>query len=341
MISTFSRGGANLTKMTRWVTLVAAMWCASSVFGQGPPQSTELRVSGSRVLSVSTFAAFDRAQCDAGGNLYYRPVAGNLNDSNTVVRIDTHTETTMTYGLPSELNGKAPLMDFSVTPSGRVWFLNQLPSIEYIVLGLGADGTVGSRIPLLTPDKMFPTAFKVADDGIILVAGYYVESAPKKLQGMPYLALFDQDGNLRKTLGSPDLDTIDLAAAAKGPTDAGIASGSDGNFYIVQCDRILVISEWGSVIGHLTFVKPEEGLIAQRLLYGDGFLSLELDAIGQDRAVHPEFLVLYSATGATYAWYKPSEDLVKSNPACFYGRSGYLFTAADHRKFKLLSVPLR
>jgi hypothetical protein len=330
----------NQTKMTRWVTLVAAMWCASSVFGQRP-LPTELRVSGSRVLSVSTFATFDRAQCDAGGNLYYRPVAGSLNDSNTVVRIDAHGETTTTYSLPSELNGKAPLMNFNVTRSGRVWFLNQLPSIEYVVLGLGADGKVDSRIPLNTPDKMFPTAFRVADDGIILVAGYYVETASKKLQGKPYLALFDRDGNVRKTLGSPDLDTIDLAAAAKGPTDAGIASGSDGNFYVVQRDRILVISEWGNVIGHLTFVKPEEGLIAQRLLYGDGFLSLELDAIGQDHAVHPEFLVLYSATGATYAWYKLSEELVKSNPACFYGRSGYVFTTAEHHKFKLLAVPLR
>jgi hypothetical protein len=228
-----------------------------------------------------------------------------------------------------------------VTASGHVWLLDQTEGGGYVVFGFDSTGRMSSRIPLDTPSGMFENWFKVADDGIILVAGYYADVAPKETQGKPYLALFDQNGTVRKTLGSDDLDRVDLTAASKGPVEGDVASGPDGNFYILQRNDILVISEWGDIVRRVKFVRPENDVLAQRLELADGFLSLSFDKIDKDRSVHTEFLVLHSANGAAFALYKPSAELAKSIPRCFRGRAGYLFSAGQNGRIKLLSASLR
>jgi hypothetical protein len=186
------------------------------------PQPTMLRVTDSHSLSVPGFMSFDRPQCDGKGNLYFRPVAatGRFSDSVSILRIDLKTETPTKYDLPLEVAAKFSSVAFSVTNSGRVWLLEQDPSDEYAAFGFDSNGKMSTSVHLRTPAKLLATWFRVADDSTVLVAGHFTDEAPKEMQGKPYLAIFDKNGNLRKTLGSPDLDSVDLDAASQGPMGA-------------------------------------------------------------------------------------------------------------------------
>lgn len=275
--------------MRGWLLCSILIVCGAS-WGQEARQiqATELRLSDSHQLSVPAFMAFGKGVCYGDGNLYYRPVSatGTFRTSVTIMRLNPKTEMPTLYDLPSELADKVSPIEFSVTVSGRVWLLDQTQGGEYVVFGFDSTGRMSSRIPLDTPSGMFENGFKVADDGVILVAGYYGDVAPKEMQGKPYLALFDQNGAVRKTLGSDDLDRVDLTAAAKGPVEGDVASGPDGNFYILQRNDILVVSEWGDIVRRMKFVWPENdvwrGSWSWRMV-SSPFHSIKL--IGIDRCI--------------------------------------------------------
>jgi hypothetical protein len=329
--------------MRCWLFSAILIFCGVSS-GQEPTQlqPTELRLADSHQLTMPSFMSFGPEQCDSDGNLYFRPVAasGIFNDSTTLLRLNPKTELPTLYDLPSDLVGKMAPIDYNVTHSGHVWLLVQVfGSNEYVVLGFDSNGKVRSRIPIGAPSKIHLEWFNVADDDIILLAGYYGDLAPKEMQGRPFLALFDQNGNVRKTLASDELNAVDLDAASKGPVEGGVASGSDGNFYVLQRGEILVISEWGQIVRRMKFVLPEQGMQGERIELADGFVSIHFVRLDKNnRTVRSDFLVLYSATGAPYALYTRSEELEKSLPICYLGRSGYLFQASDHGRVKLLTV---
>jgi hypothetical protein len=307
------------------------------------PQPTMLRVTDSHSLSVPGFMSFDGPQCDGKGNLYFRPVAatGRFSDSVSILRIDLKTETPTKYDLPPEVAAKFSSVAFSVTNSGRVWLLEQDPSDGYAAFGFDSNGKMTTSVHLRTPAKLLATWFRVADDSTVLVAGHFTDEAPKEMQGKPYLAIFDKNGNLRKTLGSPDLDSVDLDAASQGPMGGDVALGTDGNFYLLQRDNILVISEYGEIVRQMKFARPGNDAFGDGLELADGFLSIRFVTIDKDHSVHTQFLVLYAANGANYALYGGSDELGKTSPLCFTGRSGYLFEMNDHGRIKLLTEALR
>jgi hypothetical protein len=213
----------------------------------------------------------------------------------------------------------------------------------YVVFGFGSKGETVSRTALNVPPEMLETWFAVADDGVILVAGHYDDPAPKDMLGKPYLAIFDQDGNVRKILGSDVLDSEAVSDGTTGPEEGGVASGPDGNFYVLKRSEILVVSEWGDVVRRMKLPRPDDGTLALRLELAEGLVSTDLVRIDKDRSVHDQFLVLYSANGTPYGLYRAGTELTKSIPACFMGRSGYVFERAPgpSHKTQLITVLLR
>jgi hypothetical protein len=306
------------------------------------PQLTVLKVTDSHALSTPAFMFFGPTQYDGEGNLYFRPIAasGRFNDSATILRINVKTETPTLYDLPSELATKVARMEYSVSTAGRVWQLFQEPGGDYVAIVFDSNGKMSSSIHLSTPAGFFANWFKVTDDSTVLVAGHFTEDAPKEMQGKPYLGIFDKNGNLRKVLGSPDLNSVDLAAAAQGPVEGDVAFGADGNFYFLQRDHILVISGYSLIVRQMMFTRPDNDALALRLKSADGFLSIGLVKIDKDRSTHSEFLVLYAANGAPYALYRGSDE-PKGVPVCFLGRSGYFFSRSDHHRLVLLTEALR
>jgi len=327
------------------LVLFSLLLVPAALRGQGPQQvqPTELRSAGSISLSVPPFVSFGRPQCDGDGDLYFRPIpgSGRYRDSDTVVRINPKSEWPTLYNLPSEVAAEVAPIEAAVTHSGQVWLLAQeLKTNLYLVVGFNSDGSMASRFALKTPLSLLAKWFSVADDGVILISGYYPDFAPRELQGESYLALFDQSGSLRKALSAKDLDAVDLDAASKGPVAGGVAAGNDGNFYVLQRNKILVVSEWGDIVRRESYQSPTSDGIPAGLSFADGLLSLEFDRIDKG-SVHHDFLVLYSATGAIFSWNRPSAELARSIPLCFTGRGGYLFETVDKGKIDLLTVPLR
>lgn len=327
----------------RFVCAVTLVCCAGgAAFAQSgmPNFPTILRASGERVLPLSShFMSAGATQCDADGNLYVRPEFGSFDNSSSVVRINVAKGTTVGYPLPKELGPSRAFIDFSVTQSGKVWALVQQEDESYVVARWDENGAIDARVALHPPAHMFAERLSVADDGIILVGGVYTESASKELQGQEFLAVFDQTGNLRRSIERKDLDEHDISSGIYGGWDSGATAATDGNFYVIQRGRILVVSEWGTVVKQMKFDAIVE-TTAHDIRYGDGLLSLELDRTDKNHAVHFEFLIFYAATGEVYSWNRLADE-TKGLPACFLGRSGYSLLNGIGGQVKIVNVPLR
>lgn len=305
-----------------------------------PIEPTILRVSTSQSLNVPVSSSL-KTVCDGDGNLYYRllPANNSYNDS-IVMRLDVHTQTPTLYVQPAEFVGKAALTDFVVTPSGGVWFLDEMKEGGHTVLGFDSDVAVTSRAHLDTPVGLLLNSFRVATDGTILVGGFFTKYAAKELQGKGYLGLFDKSGKLRKELGKEVMNDVDFAAVSTNLLEGAAASGSDGNFYFLQGAEILVISEYGEVVRRIKIQRPDKESSASKVDLSDDLLSVEFLKSDKDGVLHAEFLVLQTATGQPFGLYKPSEDL-GDDCICFSRRNGYLFSRLENGKVQLLSARLR
>jgi hypothetical protein len=329
--------------LLRAACLAAVVCCAGGgAFAQSgmPNFPTNLRSSGETHLPLSSnFMADGQSQCDSRGNIYLRPIYSRVNDSSGVVRIDPTNGTTTGYPFPKDFGPSRAIFGFSVTRSGKVWALVEQEDETYIAARWNENGEVDARVVLRPPLHMFALTFAVADDGIILVGGIFSEQAEKKLQGQEFLAVFDQTGNVRNVVEAKELETHDISSGVLGEFDMGATAATDGNFYVLQHGRVLVVSEWGALVRQIKFDSIVDNT-ARAIRYGDGLLSLELDNVDKQHQVHPQWLVLYAGTGDVYGWYRLAEDL-KGLPECFLGRAGYSFMASEDKKMKILNVPLR
>jgi hypothetical protein len=79
---------------------------------------------------------------------------------------------------------------------------------------------------------------------------------------------------------------------------------------------------------------------AHDIRYGDGLLSIEMDRVDKDHAVHFELVVLNAGTGDVYSWYRMADE-TKGLPACFFGRAGYSLLNGIGGQVKIVKVPLR
>jgi len=326
-------------------SLIIATFLASLSGGAALPQSapaepTILRESSVQKLDVPSFSSWDATPCDSHGNLYYRPVPPNNDYNASVLReLDPKSQFPTVFQLPTSLATTSALMYVSVAASGRVRFLNQLKNLKYAVFGFDDDAQFKSEADLELPDEMRPNRFLVAEDGVILVGGYYPKSAPKQLQGKTYLALFEKDGKLRKEITGANLTDLDLAAAAGKMIEAVTAVGPEG-FYYLQGQEILVISEWGELVRHINVKRPRGTTGALRMDISEGLISIEFYEKDEKGFLKPTFLVLDASSGDVYGLYKPSDDL-GTVVVCFTRAKGYVFSRTVDGKINLLTAALR
>lgn len=320
--------------------LLLVAW-AGAVAGV-PLQPTTLLVSSTHKLNVPAFSSYDHPKCDQDENIYYRPVLMRTAYSTSVLmRLEISTETPTLYQPPSELAGQAAFMEFAVTPSGRVWFLDQMKDGTYTIYGFNDSGDMDSQIPLKLPKDFSADRFEVAEDGVSLVGGFFTEEAGKDLSGRQFLTIVDKNGRARKTIDTSRFTRLDLSSLGLAAAGNPVVSGPDGNFYYLEEGKILVISEWGDLVREMSFQPPEDSTAANMEL-SDGLLSIEFDKKlpGDDNRLQPRFLVLQSATGAPFAFYAPPEEIGTSD-LCFTRTSGYLFQKIEDGKLTLLSAALR
>src|ERR1700722_3470031 len=104
-------------------------------------EPTVLKAAGSRTLGVPDISA-DDLKCEGTGHVFYRLTRPDfsMNDS-IVMKLDLKSETPTLFEQPSDYLGKANLIDFSVTPSGRVWYLDEMKEGgAHVAVGYDSDG---------------------------------------------------------------------------------------------------------------------------------------------------------------------------------------------------------
>ena len=307
-------------------------------------QATELRVTGTHLLSVPAFSSWGQAQCDDAHGLYYRPVISGVGpNSSVVMKLDWKSEAPTVYKLPPELGQqRTALMDFFVIPSSHVSFLDQMQDGHYTILTFDSDGDMSSKVDLQILEGLLLDRFAVAEDGVAPVGGFFPKGAAKDLQGHQYLGIVDRLGKERRRFESDALKKLNLVVDAATTIGNPVVAGNDGNFYYVEGNKVLVISEWGDVVRDMSFDSPSVNAFPVSVALSDGLLSLQFNEKDKSdpHLLRPEFLVLETATGAPFALYRPSDEL-GTVCLCFSRSEGYLFQKIKNGKLNLLTAELR
>jgi len=307
------------------------------------PQTKILRISSSKKLNVPLFSTWDRVESDSHGDLYFRPVASNNNyGTSEIIKLNISSEAPTVYQIPSELGEASALVSFSVTASGNVWFLNEMKKTgSFVVLGFDSSGQMTSQTNLDVPKRLMANRFLVAEDGIILVGGFFGQDAAKELQGKGYLSVFDKAGTVRKDLGKDWLKDVGLTTVSTKMIENGATTGQDGNFYFLEGNDIIVISEWGEVVRHIKIQRPPKASDALGMDFSEGLLSIQFYEKDADGLLRSTFVVIESSTGEPYGVYTPSEELGEAVVG-FSRRNGYLFShPTPDGKILLLYAQLR
>jgi hypothetical protein len=323
-----------------WMLAVALLFVSGTQNQERTaPEPTILTASSSRTLGVPEIRIFDGATCDGTGHLFYRltPTGASLNES-VVMRLDLKSETTTVFGQPAKYNGT--LWEYSLTPSGRLWFLDEVRGETGLhAVGFDSDGEVMTNTHLDSPPNLFVTSFSVSDDGSMLVGGFFMQEAESELRGKSYLGIFGRSGVLAKDAGS-ELPGQDLQAFAKGTyVHTPVTAGLDGNFYVLNNGVVLVMSEGGDIIRRLKVRRPEKATLAYAMVLSADLLSVEFFIPYDDGVMKPVFVVIDSSTGAPYGTYRASDDM--GSCLCFSRQDGYTFSRTDKGKIQLLTTPLR
>jgi hypothetical protein len=327
----------------RWVTAATIFFALGGIRAQEAhdPEPTLLIPSGSQALELP-HVMYYAVRCDGNGHLFYRLVrTDNAFEKSVVMKVDLKSPTPTLYQQPSEDADSALLEEFAITPSGRVWYLDifkEKPGAT--ALGFDSDGHPTSHVHLDIPTSLVITTFAAADDDSFLVGGFYNADAASELRGKSYLAAFGRTGRVTKEADA-DLPTQDLKAFAKGAfLYSPVTAGVDGNFYVLEGDSILVMSEGGDIIRRLKVRRPPGDGHVYEMALSSGLLSIEYLIPNGDGTLRPEFVVLDTATGAPYATYRPAPEL-GSVCLCFSRQDGYTFSHTDKGKTTLLTAPLR
>jgi hypothetical protein len=323
--------------------LLAAGAAAAQQSTLTQPTPRVLVESSSQILEVPHFSTMGSPLCDDKGDVFFHvPLTSNSFTDSSVMKLSARSSDPVMFQLSKDLLYKYVFGYFSVTPSGKVGFLDanvEDPAKEGIlyVFGFDSDGEMESQVKLDIPEHLSPDGFGVSQSGVIFLAGHFSSGAPKPLQGKRFDAFFEKSGKLRTEMKTEELD-VDLKAI--GSMNGGnVAIGPDGYFYFLRPDKILVISESGETVRSIPFQMPSPDMSASTLRLSAGLASIELHKIEESGRIQSEFLVLDADTGDTYGLYLPPESVGAS--LCFSRSTGFIFLAKDGKKDKLVTAAMR
>jgi hypothetical protein len=312
----------------------------SGAEGQDVPLSTRtLQAGSSQLLEVPSFSFFGGAQSDKDGNLFFHVNAGSYRRP-VILKLNRFNGDPTIYSLADEDQKTTIFSGFSVTPAGQVSLLGQTTDGKTQAIRFSSKGTVLERTVLDLPEHISIENFAAFPTGTVLVSAFYLPEAPEGLRGKSFMALFDESGRVKKKF-SGELGDVDLATVFQHLREGGATVGADGNLYLLQPDRIVVISESGAVVKRLKFRKPE-GFVATKIVVSQNLISIWLLREGAKQQVSSEYLVLDLLTGKRVGLYTPDKELGSSAIAVsFSNQEGFTFFDVENGHVKLTSAPLR
>jgi hypothetical protein len=300
--------------------------------------------SSSQILEAPPFTAMGSPLCDERGGVFFHvPLVSNSFTDSSVIRLSAGSSDPVLFQLPKELASKNVFTYFSVTPSGKVFFLDtnvEDPTREgpQYVFAFDSNGDMNGQEKLDVPDHVTADDFAVSATGAIFFSGHFSSDAPDSIRGRHYQAIFEKTGKLRVEIHSVDSKAVDLSAI--GSDNGGtVAVGIDGNYYLLRPDRLVVISENGEVLRNIRVPRPAKDESATTLRLSGGLAAIEFQKADDKGRIDSEFLVLDLDTGDAVGLY--------SQPAgfgyflCFSRTVGFTFKAREGNKVKLITAGMR
>jgi hypothetical protein len=300
------------------------------------PQPTVLHASSEKLLNVPAFGFFGSPQSDADGDVFIHPAP--FQEVN-ILKVSPSSGP-IAYKLPPDRADKMSFYDFSVTPSGTVWVLaNAAGSPELQAIEFDAKGEMKTPIQIQMSEQLEVNRFLVLDTGAILIAGFYTDKAPQHLRGHSLLGLFDNSGRMIRNLGD-NFSPVDLATVHNAPQQGGCVAGDDGNAYIMDADKILVISPGGEITRRVVLHKPSPEALPMGLYVSKGQAAIKLATPRADHSGDASLLVIDLATGEDLGWYVLEKDAAYGDVG-FSRDEGFTFFGNEQGKIKLVKAALR
>ncbi|HTS69012.1 MAG TPA: hypothetical protein VMO17_08500 [Terriglobia bacterium] len=308
---------------------------------QGPLLPKTLTPATIHDVMAPPFTFWGNPACDKDGNMYFH-VGGSAVAE--VLRLSADGSEGKIFKVAEDSPGAKGFVfqDFSVSPKGEVNILGGITgeSTRIMVMHFHQDGSMDEPIYPQIPKSAFPTNVVTSDAGTVLLFGYYDDTAPRGLKKTSYLAILDSSGTPRQEVHAA-VPGLDIAKLASGETPAPAATlGEDGNFYLPGSNEILVMLPDGELVRGIPFDNPEPKSMVGRLIVSGKLIIIVLDSY-INRAGHADYLVLLNPSGGVVGYYQPSEELGGWRAMCYSPQQGLIFLKVDHKRLKLLTVPLR
>jgi hypothetical protein len=293
-----------------------------------------LVATSSRPLDVAGFSAWNAAQCDVDGNVYFH--TGLYFNDLLFLKLgsdDTHQVYT-TQGSPEE--GEY-FVAFRVSSDGKLWALAGEKNDGISVLEYRDDPTTPRRTKLGTPEEFDTQSvanFAVLQNEHVRIYGILGEKAPRQEQGRRYSMEFDASGKLvRKTADK----TSDGSSAADRYKDASAAQSNDGTLYVLAENSVLVMSPTGQLIRKIKFRLPELGFEAHQLYVAGRRIVVGFQKANYDAHTLTTLYGLLGATsGEQLRLYQPSPE-IGNNMVCF-SNDGFTFLKVENRHSVLVTA---
>jgi hypothetical protein len=278
-------------------------------------------------------------RCDDRGDIFIHDDPG-FTGAKRVLRLTADDDYRPTqYKLPEKWAKDSQFIAYDVVPSGKIWMLTQAADHSYQLFGITSDSEEPSETDVEVPDHVFVIGITVSQTGGFLLSGFFDGKAADDYRGKRFIAFYDASGRVIKRLDSPALGEINLSDTKKHLMQNGLTTGSDGNFYFVSNDKILVFSPAGEQVRSFYFDKPDPSVIPIWLAISGGLVSIEFVKEQKDGVLSMTYLVLDQFSGEPYGLYVPSPE-AGHNASCFSRGLGYTFLNLTNGKLRVITAPL-
>jgi len=280
-------------------------------------------------FEVPMFGSVGKTACDASGRMYFN-VGAQIGQMGPFLGISADGRSHAVYALPSQLSAFADLA-WAVTPGGTFYVLRG-NSKGHSLVRFRDDGSVDSISSVDIPGRTSLRFFAITDRGALYVQGYHIAQDPLKEPSRSFAGLFDASGKLVRDL-SDRAPHVDLAAAQFGPIDGDVAAGEDGQFYLLDTKRVIVLNAAGEVEKELAFEIPSEDARAVRVDYSKGNVSIIFHSVHRISPSEPanvtvRALILNAQTGEPRGRFAFDPNTTGS-VLCFDAQEGYSLMAVD------------
>lgn len=292
-------------------------------------------------LEIPMFPSNGNSVCDASGDVVFN-VGDSIFGRGPFLRIEADDRSHVVYSLPKEAPGSGNLT-WAITPGGTFYVLANDFKV-YKMYSFKTDGTLAGETKVEIPSATDILSLAVQDDGTALVVGFDANPTLKSKKRSGYAGIFSSSGQLVHDLSSI-APTFDPIASRVRPVSGGSTSGEDGRFYLLQQQKVLVISQTGTIEKQLKFHKLIEDAIPIRIDYSKGYLSIVLHLLQRPEHNKPpevqvEAILMNAQTEEEQRNFS-FDPSTTGNVICYTRADGYALMAVDGRMAAKDIVPIR